>query len=90
MVSEALAAVADLAKQERLGAVATVVAGPDVGAKAVIDFDAGYIAGAVPDGVASDVLADAKALMEHEQNRRRFTVGTVGEHVDFEAVGTQP
>lgn len=55
--------------EERLGAVATVVEGQDVGTKAVIDFDAGYIAGELPAELADDVLADAKALMEHEQNR---------------------
>jgi xanthine dehydrogenase accessory factor len=62
-------AIERLIEEERLGAVATVVAGPDLGAKAVIDFDSGYVAGEVPAGVSTDVLADAKALMEHEQNR---------------------
>ena len=62
-------AVERLIGEERLGAVATVVAGRDLGAKAVIDFDAGYIAGELPVQVAADVLADAKSLMEHEQNR---------------------
>lgn len=62
-------AVERLVAEERLGAVATVVAGPAIGAKAVIDFDAGYVAGELPSEVAADVLADAKALMGHEQNR---------------------
>lgn len=62
-------AIAQLVSEERLGAVATVVAGPDIGTKAVIDFDSGYVAGELPPAVASDVLADAKRLMEHEQNR---------------------
>ena len=62
-------AVERLISEERLGAVATVVAGAELGAKAVIDFDAGYVAGELPSGVSADVLADAKALMEHEQNR---------------------
>ena len=69
MVSDVLAAVADLAKRERLGAVATVVAGPDIGAKAVIDFEQGYVAGALPDEVAADVASDAVALMDNEQHR---------------------
>lgn len=58
-----------LVTSERLGAVATVISGPDIGAKAVIDFNEGYVAGELPADVAGDVAADAKALMEHEQNR---------------------
>ena len=66
MVVEAIARLVDA---ERLGAVATVVSGPDIGAKAVIDFEEGYVAGTLPDDVAADVAADAKSLMEREQNR---------------------
>lgn len=58
-----------LVDEEGLGAVATVVEGREMGAKAVIDYDKGYVAGGLPDEIANDVLADAKALMEHEQNR---------------------
>ncbi len=68
-MSDVLDAVADLAKRERLGAVATVVAGPGTGAKAAIDFESGYVAGALPADVAGDVLADARELMDREQNR---------------------
>ncbi len=62
-------AVKKLVDEERLGAVATVVVGPDLGAKAAIDFDAGYVAGWLPEAFSDDVLADARALMEHEQSR---------------------
>jgi xanthine dehydrogenase accessory factor len=62
-------AVERLVSEERLGAVATVVAGAAIGAKAVIDYDTGYVAGELPSEVAADVMADAKSLMEHEQNR---------------------
>jgi len=62
-------AVRRLVDDERLGAVATVVVGPDLGARAVIDFDAGYIAGRLPEDLSPDVLADARALMAHEQSR---------------------
>ncbi len=58
-----------LLAEESLGAVATVVAGDGVGAKAVIEFDAGYIDGSLPGDVSSDVLADARELMEREQSR---------------------
>ncbi len=64
-----LEAIADLAKRERLGAVATVVDGPDTGAKAALDFETGYVAGALPEAIAADVLADARELMDREQNR---------------------
>ena len=62
-------AIERLVAEERLGAVATVVAGPGLGAKAVIDYDGGYVAGALPDEIAGDVRADAGALMEREQHR---------------------
>lgn len=58
-----------LVEEERLGAIATIVAGPGVGAKAVIDFEDGYVAGSLPATVAGDVEADARILMEREQNR---------------------
>ena len=69
MVNEVLPVVRRLIDDERLGAVATVVAGPDLGAKAVIEHDAGYVAGALPLPIADDVLRDARKLMGHEQNR---------------------
>jgi len=58
-----------LVAEERLGALATMVEGPETGAKAVIDYDDGFVAGELPADVADDVLADARALMEQEQNR---------------------
>ena len=80
-------AVSKLVAEERLGAVATVVEGPELGTKAVIDFDAGYVAGELPTGVAGDVLADAKALMEHEQNR---TLAYGDTEVFIETVSPRP
>ena len=80
-------AVAGLIADERLGAVATVVTGPEIGAKAVIDYDDGYVAGELPGQVAADVLADAKALMEREQNR---TLGYRDCEVFIETVAPPP
>jgi xanthine dehydrogenase accessory factor len=54
--------------EERLGAVATVVSGPDTGARAVLDYDTGLLAGSLPGAVVDDVLADARSLMRNEQN----------------------
>lgn len=66
-------AVRRLIDDERLGAVVTVVSGPGTGAKSVIDYDDGFVVGdlaeTVGETVARDVLADARALMDHEQSR---------------------
>ncbi len=86
-MSEILEAVADLAKRERLGALLTVVDGPDTGAKAVADFETGYVAGALPAEVADEVLADARQLMDREQNR---TLGYGGRDVFVETVAPDP
>jgi xanthine dehydrogenase accessory factor len=69
MVTSVLEASRSLVAAERLGAVIRVVAGPDLGASAVVEADRGYIAGVLPAPIRDDVLADAAALMEHEQSR---------------------
>ncbi len=69
MVTSLIEAGRALVAEERLGAVVKVVAGPDLGAGAVVDADRGYVAGELPDSVRDDVLADAAALMAHEQSR---------------------
>ncbi len=62
-------ALARLEAEERLGAAATVVAGPGIGSKAVIDAADGIVAGGIPEDLVTDVLADAAQLMDHEQSR---------------------
>ncbi len=86
-MSDVLQAIADLAKRERLGAVATVVEGPGTGAKAAIDFETGYIAGSLPGEIAGDVLQDARELMDREQNR---TLGYDDREVFVETVAPDP
>jgi xanthine dehydrogenase accessory factor len=54
---------------EAFGSVVTVVEGPNVGDKAVIDSDGAVIAGFIPQEIASDVAEDAVTLMNHEQHR---------------------
>ena len=47
----------------------TLVDGPAIGGKAVVDADGKVIAGSLPDDVVSDVVEDALTLMGHEQHR---------------------
>lgn len=82
-----VAALQDLIKRERLGASVTVVDGPDLGAKAVVDADDGVVAGEIPADVADDVIADALQLMEHEQNRT-LTYGD--REIYIETIAPQP
>jgi len=54
---------------EAFGSVVTLVDGPNVGDKAVIDSDGDVVAGSIPDEISSDVIEDAITLMSHEQHR---------------------
>ena len=76
-----------LIANERLGAVITVVEGDQIGAKAVVDFEEGVIAGSIPDAVAADVLVDAGELMAREQSR---TLAYGETQVFVETVAPQP
>jgi xanthine dehydrogenase accessory factor len=69
MVSETLAAIGRLLDAERLGATVTVVDGPDLGAKVVVDAEDGILTGRLPAELHDDVLADAALLMERERSR---------------------
>ncbi len=80
-------AVKTLMNDERLGAVLTVVAGPGLGAKAVVDFDAGIVWGELPERVAGSVLDDAGELMSREQSR---TLSYGETSVFVETVAPQP
>jgi len=82
-----LHAVRDLEAGERLGAVATVVAGPGIGQKAVIDETGAVIAGELPGDVTADVAADAVSLMQHEQSR---TLEYGDRQVFIETLAPQP
>ncbi|HJQ75852.1 MAG TPA: XdhC family protein [Acidimicrobiia bacterium] len=62
-------AIQTLLDNESFGAVLTLVAGPAVGGKAVVDDDGTVLAGEVPEEIASDVLEDAAVLIAHEQHR---------------------
>jgi xanthine dehydrogenase accessory factor len=66
---DVVAALHRLGEEETLGSVVTVVSGRDIGAKAVIETGAGIVAGALPDDVTEDVVADADELARNEQSR---------------------
>jgi len=68
MVSSVITAVRRLEDDDRLGAIVSVVEGPDIGASAVIDTDDGYVAGEMPSSIADDVLQDALGLMAQEKS----------------------
>ena len=82
-----LQAVQHLVETERLGAVVTVVDGPDTGTKGVLDRADGLVAGVIPSDIAAGVASDANSLMDREQNRTL----TYGDHqVYIETVAPQP
>ncbi len=87
VVSDVIAAMRMLEELERLGAVATVVSGPDIGAKAAIEDGTGFVAGELPGDIAADVLADAEELTAHEQSR---TLQYGDREVFIETVAPQP
>lgn len=62
-------AIAALLDAEVFGSVVTLVDGPSVGDKAVVDSDGEVVAGSIPAGISSDVIEDAVTLMNHEQHR---------------------
>ena len=68
-MTEPNTAIQGILDAEQFGSVATVVDGPEVGAKAVIDGSGTIVAGSLPDAISDDVVADAVTLMGHEQHR---------------------
>jgi xanthine dehydrogenase accessory factor len=86
-MADVIGAVSALAADEKLGAVATVVDGRDVGAKAVLDATGEVIAGGLPAELMPDVAADATELMYNEQSR---TLAYGDRSVFIETVAPQP
>ena len=76
-----------LIKGERLGAVVTVVEGPLIGMKGVVDRSDGVVAGEIPQAHTADILSDAASLMDREQNR---TLEYGDDKVYIETVAPQP
>lgn len=86
-MADVIAAINALAAAEKLGAVAMITEGPDLGMKAVLDGGGAMIAGSLPDELSADVAADAVALMTNEQSRT-LTYGD--RSVFIETVAPQP
>lgn len=68
-VTETNSAIESLLAAEKFGSVVTLVDGPAMGHKAVIDSEGQVMAGSLPAEIVSDVVADALTLMGHEQHR---------------------
>lgn len=62
-------AIQEILDAEVFGSVVTLVEGPTVGQKAVVDASGKIVAGALPGDIVSDVTEDAVTLMGHEQHR---------------------
>lgn len=83
MVKEAIEAMATLKEDERLGALITVIDGPDTGSAVVVDRSDGRIAGDEAPWFGEDVLADANHLMDREESKslvygdRRIFIDTI-------------
>jgi xanthine dehydrogenase accessory factor len=68
-VRETDQAVKEILDAEVFGSVVTLVEGPAVGGKAVVDALGEVVAGTLPDDIVSDVLEDAVTLQSREQHR---------------------
>ncbi|MBW3667345.1 MAG: XdhC family protein, partial [Actinobacteria bacterium] len=68
-MSSVLDAISRILEAEEFGSVATVVEGPALGSKAVIDSSGTVAAGSLPGNIAEDVSEDALSLMRNEQHR---------------------
>lgn len=69
MVNPIVDAIAELKRAEHLGAMITVIDGPDMGASAVIDRDTGSMTGELPPWCDDSVIADASELMDREESK---------------------
>lgn len=78
-------AINSLVAKERLGAVLTAIEGDRIGQKAVYDFDLGVIAGDL--SVSDTIAADAKQLMDREQN---LTIEYDDEAIFVETIAPPP
>jgi xanthine dehydrogenase accessory factor len=69
MVGDVLGAVAALGHSERLGAMITVLSGPDSGSAVVVDRISGVTAGQGKGWLTADIRSDADDLMDREESK---------------------
>jgi xanthine dehydrogenase accessory factor len=83
MVKGTIEAIAHLKSEERLGAMVTVINGPDLGSVVVVDRSDGQVSGDEAAWVDDDVLSDARVLMDREESKsliygdRRVFIDTI-------------
>ncbi len=83
MVNEVIDALAAFKHDERLGALITVIGGPDMGAAVVLDRVTGQIVGDGSPWLGEDIVSDAGDLMDTEESRallygeRRVFIDTI-------------
>jgi xanthine dehydrogenase accessory factor len=83
MVNSSIPAIAHLSDAERLGAIVTVIEGPNFGGTAVVDRIDGVVAGDGGNWLSVEILTDANTLMDREESRsliygdRRVFIDTV-------------
>jgi xanthine dehydrogenase accessory factor len=87
VISTVLDATQSLVDEDALGAVITVIAGVDAGAKAVVDSRGEVLAGVIPAGVADRVRGDAVTLMARELST---TLAYDDDEVFFEVIVPRP
>ncbi len=83
MVNAFIQAIAQLKENERLGAMITILEGPEAGEVRVVDRVDGLLVGGEAAWLSDDVLADAELLMDTEQSKalvygeRRIFIDTI-------------
>jgi xanthine dehydrogenase accessory factor len=83
MVKDTIAAISRLKSEERLGAMVTVIDGPDLGSVVVVDRSDGQVSGDESAWLDDDILSDANALMDREESKsliygdRRVFIDTI-------------
>jgi xanthine dehydrogenase accessory factor len=87
VTSPVLEATRNLIEKDDFGVVVTVIAGPDAGAKAVLDSEGTLVAGSLPERVDGAARADAVELMAREMST---TLAYGEDELFFEVIAPRP
>jgi xanthine dehydrogenase accessory factor len=87
VTSRVLEATQNLVEEDAYGIVITVIAGPEAGSKAVLDYSGELIAGSLHERVAESARADALALMSRETSS---TLAYGDDELFFEVIAPRP